>query len=98
IGTCGSFYSFSGVHLVRIEKVYWLPTCERAGISSSIAGIHPPLQLPRPPSWLDLPSRIAVCCPAISHQNDFLHENMQIPEDREMLVENLELYSCISGI
>ena len=98
IGTCGSFAPFHGVELVQIDQVHWLPTCERAGYADSIAGLHPPIVLPEAPAWLDLPIRTALCGPTISRY-DLISAKLQAGlAAKDLLVENLELYSCIGAI
>jgi len=97
VGTAGIFGKFSTVKLMCARQVLWMPACERANIAYSIPGLHPPIDLPAPPSWVaDLELATVVCGPTISKTallSTELPEKLQQP-----VVENLELYSCIAEI
>ncbi len=95
VGTCGSFYSFTEVHLVRGGEVFWYPPCERAGLSWSIENLHPPLALRASPLLADLPMRTVVTSPTISKEKDLppLGDNSL---SAKIAVENLELYPVVS--
>lgn len=94
VGTCGSFVPFDGVKLIRATKVFWSPTGERVGLAYTVRDTAPPISLPDPPIWAtQLDTRQVLCSPTISLTN---HLSPNLPA--EALVENLELYSCISDI
>lgn len=94
VGTCGSFSPFQKVYLIRATEVYWSPTCERLKLSYSVKDSCPPIQLPEPPAYIrGLPTRKVLCSPGISLVG-------KTPEGfaSDLIVENLELYSCIGEI
>ena len=94
VGTCGTFGTFTKVHLVRATDVLWLPTCERLGFSYTVKDSAPPITLPEPPAFArSLPPRRVICSPSIS-----LVAKLPDGQQGEGLVENLELYSCIGEI
>lgn len=94
VGTCGTFGSFSRMHLVRASEVIWLPTCERMHLSYTVKDSAPPITLPPPPAYISsLPERKVICSPGISLVSK-LPDNLA----PELCVENLELYSCIGEI
>src|SRR5690606_14674849 len=67
VGTCGVFVPFAKIKLVRIQRVLWLPTGERTGLSYPVKNSAPPIDLPPCPPWcVDIPAKKAVCSPSIS--------------------------------
>ncbi|MEN9834889.1 MAG: hypothetical protein RL011_1082 [Pseudomonadota bacterium] len=94
VGTCGTFGSFSKMHLIRATEVLWLPTCERMRLSYTVKDTAPPIVLPPPPTYCgSLPERRVICSPGIS-----LVSKLPDSFNPDQCVENLELYSCISEI
>ncbi|MBM4250982.1 MAG: hypothetical protein FJ146_03350 [Deltaproteobacteria bacterium] len=94
VGTCGTFGSFSKMHLIRASEVLWLPTCERMQLSYTVKDTAPPIVLPPPPQYCaSLPERRVVCSPGIS-----LVSKLPDSLSPDHCVENLELYSCINEV
>lgn len=94
VGTCGVFVAFTKVKLVRVQKIKWIPTGERTGLSYPVKDCAPPILLPPSPPWCaDLPAKHAICSPSIS-----LIRTLPEGYDPTQYVENLELYSCAHEI
>lgn len=94
VGTCGAFAPLTKVHLVRATEVLWSPTGDRLGFSYTVKDTSPPLLLPEPPTFVKgLPARRVLGSPGISLVS-------KLPDGiaADTVVENLELYACISEI
>lgn len=97
IGSCGVFGEFIEPTLVRAKKTVWLPTCERVNIAYSINGVDEPFTLPKPPTWTkDIEEATVICASTISKTSEISDESAiraGINKEKDLLVENLELYS-----
>ncbi len=93
IGTAGTFSPFEKPFLLTTTEAYWLPTCERFGLSYQAGGKLPVLQWKKTPLVQELPNAIAYCSPNVSLQS--ASETWQ-PAARVLAVETIELYRVAS--
>ncbi len=99
VGSCGSFGPFTGIELVTVRKVHWLPPCERMGKAWSIENLSPPFEIQEAEISKSLPKKVLLASSTISKSaeiQDEMRSLYELPDDGE-LVENLELYS-LSGL
>jgi len=98
LGTCGSWAALSPVSLLTVDRVVWLPLCERLDLSWSLEGLEAPLFLPN--TFEGLPSYTLLAAPTIAK----IREVGSMARDRyelgeaEKWVENLELYTCVKAV
>ncbi|MBI2602370.1 MAG: hypothetical protein HYW48_04875 [Deltaproteobacteria bacterium] len=101
VGSCGSFYPFEDLHLVSIDRAYWVPPCYRTGISDNLDGLYPPIKFP--PGIFSLPKfglpvKKLLCSPTISRVDHFDERIAKTLPSPDELVENMELYVCARAL
>jgi hypothetical protein len=96
VGSCGVFAEFDSTKLVTVNKIKWLPTCERMGLSETIENLHPDINLKTPKYFKELEQTTALTSAAISSDAtiNIKHQHLL----RATLVENLEIYPLASAI
>lgn len=94
VGTAGTFGNFVEPWLCTSQRVCWLPSGDRAGISYGIPPGKLSCETLSPDPALGLPSKTIICSPSVSLSREFSQtwKNHLIAED---CIENLELWSCI---
>lgn len=97
LGTCGTLGDFKEVELVTVDRVLWLPPCERLDVSWSIEQLHPPIDLTVGPLCQQLPVKTLLTSPTIAKSSEIKEDirNAYELKPNSELIENLELYCCL---
>ena len=94
LGSAGTFGHFDSPHLVTSEEVIWMPTAERMGLAKHMVDLHKPIKIP-PIDKFDLPKRTVLTSSSVSFSGAISVDGLP---DKELLVENMEMYAVIPEI
>ena len=87
LGSAGTFGTFSAPYLVRVSKVWWMPTAERMGLAKHMKDLHRPIGVPLTEN-IDLPIKQVLTSSSISLNNEI---SVELP-GQDLLIENMEAY------
>lgn len=95
LGSCGSFYPYEDLHLITVDKVYWMPACLRMGLSSVPEGLYSPYEFQISNSL----EKKSVLTSATISLVDMIDEKQKFNlPPAQHLVENMELYACAPSL